>query len=89
MSSVATSIRVINCCSMNGMIIKHLMYVDDICIIAHSPSALQELLEICVDFAVSNFITFNEKKKKCMCFKPNSLNGLFVPTLCLNDVPLS
>ena len=24
-----------------------------------------------------------------MCFKPNSLNGLFVPTLCLNDVPLT
>jgi len=39
--------------------------------------------------AVSNFIIFNEKKTKCMCFKPNSLNGLFVPTLCLNDVPLT
>jgi len=24
-----------------------------------------------------------------MCFKPNSLNGLFVPTLCLSDVPLT
>ena len=24
-----------------------------------------------------------------MCFKPNSLNNLFVPTLCLNDVPLT
>ena len=24
-----------------------------------------------------------------MCFKPNSLNGLFVPTLRLNDVPLT
>jgi len=24
-----------------------------------------------------------------MCFKPNSLDGLFVPTLCLNDVPLT
>ena len=23
-----------------------------------------------------------------MCFKPNSLNSLFVPTLCLNDAPL-
>ena len=76
-------------CSMNGMIINHLMYADDTCIIAPSPSALQELLDICADFAVSNFIIFNEKKTKCMCFKPNSLNGLFVPTLCLNDVPLT
>jgi len=24
-----------------------------------------------------------------MCFKPNSLNGLFVSTLCLNDVPVT
>ena len=65
------------------------MYADDTCIIAPSPTALQELLDICADFAVSNFIIFNEKKTKCMCFKPNSLNGLFVPTLCLNDVPLT
>ena len=76
-------------CSMNGTIINHLMYADDTCIIAPSPSALQELLDICADFAVSNFIVFNEKKTKCMCFKPNLLNDLFVPTLCLNNVRLT
>jgi len=59
------------------------------CIVAPSPSALHELLDSCADFAGSNFIIFNEKKTKCMCFKPNSLNVLFVPTLCLNDVPLT
>ena len=74
---------------MNGMIINHLMYADDTCTIAPSPTALQELLDICADFAVSNFIIFNKKKTKCICFKPNWLNGLFVPTLCLNDVPLT
>ena len=63
------------------------MYADDTCIIAPSPTSLQELFDICADFAVSNFIIFNEKKTKCMRFKPNSLNDLFVPTLCLNDVP--
>ena len=26
---------------------------------------------------------------KYICFKPNSLNGLFIPTLCLDDVPLT
>jgi len=51
-------------CSMNGMIINQLMYVDDTCIIAPSPSALQELLDICADFDVSNCIVFNQKK--CM-----------------------
>ena len=56
-------------CSMNGMIINHLMYADDPCIVAPSPTALQEVLDICADFPVSNSIIFNEKK--CMCFKPN------------------
>ena len=45
-------------CSMNGMIITHLMYVDDTHIIGHSPSALQVLLDIYADFAVSNFYCF-------------------------------
>ena len=71
------------------MIINYLIYADDTCIIAPSPTSLQGLLDICADFAVSNFIIFNEKKIRCMCFELNSLNGLFVPTLCLNDVPLT
>jgi len=74
---------------MSSVIINHLMYADDTCIKAPSPTALQQLFDICADFAVSNFIIFNEKKTKCMCFKPNSLNGLFVHTLCLNNVPLT
>jgi len=49
---------------MNGRTINHLMYADDTCIIAPSPSAPQELLDISADFAVSNFINFNEKKTK-------------------------
>jgi len=53
-------------CSMNGMIINHLMYADDTCIIAPSPSAIQELLDICADFAVSNFIILIEKRIKCV-----------------------
>ena len=43
-------------CSMNGMIINHLMYADDACIVVPSPSALHELRYISADFAVSNFI---------------------------------
>ena len=58
-------------CSMNGMTINHLMYANDTCIIAPSPSAPEELLDICADLAVSNFIIFNEKKTNCMCFKSN------------------
>ena len=51
-------------CSMNGMIINHLMYVDYTCIIAPSPSALQELIDISADFAVSNL--FLMRKSVCV-----------------------
>ena len=75
-------------CNFNGVMYNHLMYADDTCIIAPSPSALQKLLTICNNFAVDNFILFNEKKTKCMCFKPRNLSDLHVPNLYLNNVNL-
>ena len=30
----------------------HVMYADDICLMAPSPAALQELIDICCDFSV-------------------------------------
>ena len=59
-------------------------------IVSKIVSVSKVTFDICADFAVSNCIIFNEKRTKCMCFKqPNSLNSLFVPTLCLNGVPLT
>ena len=46
-------------CSMNGVIANHIMYADDACIIAPSPSALHKLLGMCVNFAQSNFVKPN------------------------------
>ena len=57
-------------CSMSGVISNHIMYADDTCIIAPSPSTLHKLLGMCVNFAQSNSVKFNESKTKCMCFKP-------------------
>ena len=76
-------------CSMNGVLINHLMYADDTCIIAPSPSALYKLLGICTNFAQSNFVKFNESKTKCMCFKPKNQSCLYVPDISLNNKVLS
>ena len=35
------------------------MYADDICFMAPSPAALQELVNICNDFSVRNDLSFN------------------------------
>ena len=53
-------------CSMNDVISNHIMYADDTCIIAPSPSAVHTLLGMCVNFAQSNFVKFNESKTKCI-----------------------
>ena len=75
-------------CCINGTRINHLMYADDSCIIAASPSSLQKLLDICSDYAMDNTITYNESKTKCVCFKPKSLHKLQVPPIYLNSSQL-
>jgi hypothetical protein len=75
-------------CNINGSFINHLMYADDSCVIAPSPSALQRLLDICNSFAYENSIIYNEQKTKCMFFKSSTLGKLFVPSVYLNGKPL-
>ena len=75
-------------CSINGQLVNHLLYADDTCIIAPSPGGLQKLLDICCTYAEVNTILFNDKKTKCMCFKPRSLKHLNVPPVFLCDTEL-
>ena len=35
----------------------HIMYADDICLMTPSPASLQELIDICHDFSVQNYIS--------------------------------
>jgi hypothetical protein len=51
-------------CSMNGVIANHIMYADDACIIAPSPSALHKLLGMCVNFGQNYVVKFKESKIK-------------------------
>ena len=48
------------------------MYTGDICLMAPSPAALQELIDICFDFSVQNGLSFNSSKSYCMVFKSKS-----------------
>ena len=48
----------------------HVMCADDIGLMAPSPAALQELIDICYDFSVQNYVFFNSFKSYCMVFKP-------------------
>ena len=48
-------------CSIDNLCMNHVMYMyaDDICLMAPSPAALQELINICYDFSVRNDLSFN------------------------------
>ncbi len=76
-------------CRINGTAVNHLMYADDTCLIASSPTALQNLLNICSDFAYVNSVVFNEGKTKLMCYKPKSLANLRVPEIFVNGKSIS
>ena len=50
----------------------HVMYADDICLMAPSPAVLQEFIDICYNFSVQRDLSFNSSKSYCMVFKPKS-----------------
>ena len=52
--------------SMNGTIINHMLYADDICIISLSSAVLQQLLNICSGYNELHDLTFNAKKSMYM-----------------------
>ena len=44
-------------CYIDGQCMNHLMYADDICILAPTAIAMKQLLDICNDYGVANYIT--------------------------------
>ena len=70
----------------DNLCVNHVMYADDICLMAPSPVALQELIDICHDFSVQNDLSFNSSKSYCMVFKPKSYNyKLSCPRLYMDN----
>ena len=49
-------------CNINDNFLNHFIYADDMCLISPSPNALQTLLNICNEYAMSHDIVFNTKK---------------------------
>ena len=71
-------------CYIDNLCMNHVMYADDICLMAPSPAALQELIDICYDFSVQNDLSFNSSKLYCMVFKPKSYK-LSCPRLYMDN----
>ena len=55
-------------CHIDNVCVNHVMYADDICLMTHSPAALQKLINICFDFSIQNDLSFDSTRFFCMLF---------------------
>ena len=71
-------------CYINDMCINHVMYADDICLLAPSASAMQSLLDVCYDYGSDNDILFNPIKSVYTIFKPKAYK-LYLPPVFIGS----
>ena len=50
----------------------HVMYADDICLLAPGAIGMQKMLDVCFNFSLRNYIMFNPVKSVCVTFKPKN-----------------
>ena len=64
-------------------IINHLMYADDLVVMAPSVAGLLKLLRICELFGASHDMIFNQKKSASVYFISETLKGAHLPNVYL------
>ena len=62
-------------CYINDECINHIMYADDICLMALTGTAMQNLLNVCLEYGDANDILFNPLKSVCIVY----ITKYFVP----------
>ena len=73
-------------CNILDLFLACLLYADDMCLIAPTRSAMQEMLDICVEFCNEFCLSFNTKKSKVMIF--GEMKGKFISPLTLYNQSL-
>jgi len=53
-------------CRLGNLIVNHFLFADDIVIFAPSAKGLQELLDVCSNFADTHRVVFNVSKSQCL-----------------------
>ena len=53
--------------------LNHLCYADDICLISLSSSGMQQLLNMCQNYATNHQLIYNSAKSFSLCFKNNAI----------------
>ena len=71
-------------CYINEQCVNHVIYADDICLLAPSAIGQQQMLDVCFNFSICNDIIFNPVKSVCVACQPKK-NKLFCPNVTLDS----
>jgi exonuclease III len=75
-------------CHINGDCFNHIVYADDTVLLATSPVALQNLINICLDFIDEHHLAINKRKTKCMVVLPKELKEIHIPAFYIRSSPI-
>ena len=71
-------------CYINEQCMNHVIYADEICLLAPSAIGLQQMLDVCLNFSICNDIIFHPVKSVCIAFQPKK-SKLFCPNVTLDN----
>ena len=75
-------------CFINSVCFNHLLYADDMVLLAPSASALQSLVDLCSDYIKENDLLLNCKKSKYMVFKNKLVAEFDCPKIYIDNAPI-
>ena len=71
-------------CYINEQCMNHVIYGDDICLLAPSVIGTQQMLDVCFSFSICNDIIFKPVKSVCIAFQPKK-SKFFCPNVTLDN----
>ena len=75
-------------CNINGHLINHIMYADDLVLISPSSAGLSQLLHECENLGTRLDLKCNAKKSAVMIYRSMILKGYTIPKFKLNGIIL-
>ena len=76
-------------CYINNTCVNHLVYADDMVLLAPSPRALQGLIDTAAKYFVDNGLMINRKKTKCMAIIPLCNKEIHIPSFYVHGTTIS
>ena len=58
---------------IDGEIVNHLSYADDLCLICLSSAGMQKLLNVCSNYATEHSLSYNASRSYSLCFKATAI----------------